>query len=395
MGVANVIRGNLYVAARPPWRVLCFPWSILPLDDKRDKKITMKIKLLIAAPIITAIILSGVSLAYATSGACSDHGGVYCAAGASVDGYAVCSDTTVSSVPYSEMTECQGVVTCTQDQMNSLEQKYNALDDVNQIAALNSQITQIQDDKTTQEAGINTAGVVQNIVLKEMYSIEAAAQGKINNLKNQIYILQTDLFVKQGEISSACAADAYQIQDQQIANQATQERQQFAQTVCSGMNGQLDASGKCNCASGYDYDPSSKRCITVDQSCQSQYGLNVYGANGSCLCNSGYEWNQSGTACVLTSSPSTVIEPAASAVSNQTAASFRINSNLSAGARGPDVMTLQKFLESKGLLTLPAGTTEGYFGSLTKQALISFQLSAGLPAMGYCGQMTRQAISIQ
>lgn len=47
------------------------------------------------------------SLSFATSGACSDHGGVMCSAGAGSDGGAICADGTESSVPYSNMSECQ------------------------------------------------------------------------------------------------------------------------------------------------------------------------------------------------------------------------------------------------------------------------------------------------
>jgi peptidoglycan hydrolase-like protein with peptidoglycan-binding domain len=57
------------------------------------------------------------------------------------------------------------------------------------------------------------------------------------------------------------------------------------------------------------------------------------------------------------------------------------------------VANLQTFLEAKGFLTMPAGTAAGYFGGLTKQALIAFQKSVGLPDSGYCGPMTRAAIN--
>lgn len=43
---------------------------------------------------------------FATSGACSGHGGVLCAAGSAPDGSAICSDGTTSSVPYLLMAEC-------------------------------------------------------------------------------------------------------------------------------------------------------------------------------------------------------------------------------------------------------------------------------------------------
>ena len=148
--------------------------------------------------ILAAVIIPlSVSLAHATSGACSDNGGVYCAAGPSVNGYAVCSDGTVSSVPYSSMAECQGVITCTQAQMNGLEEQYNAAGDLNQITTLQAQITQIQSNEQeglTAEA--SKPGVVASIVNGEMQSTAAEFQGKIANLQNQIEALQTDLYVK-------------------------------------------------------------------------------------------------------------------------------------------------------------------------------------------------------
>jgi peptidoglycan hydrolase-like protein with peptidoglycan-binding domain len=42
---------------------------------------------------------------------------------------------------------------------------------------------------------------------------------------------------------------------------------------------------------------------------------------------------------------------------------------------------------------MPTGVGEGYFGGLTKRALIAFQQSVGLPDTGYCGPMTRGVIN--
>ena len=44
---------------------------------------------------------------FATSGACSYHGGVDCGAGADAYGNAICTDGSSSSVPYNDMEECQ------------------------------------------------------------------------------------------------------------------------------------------------------------------------------------------------------------------------------------------------------------------------------------------------
>ena len=69
-------------------------------------------------------------------------------------------------------------------------------------------------------------------------------------------------------------------------------------------------------------------------------------------------------------------------------------SNLMLGSMGDDVMSLQTFLESKGHLTMPQGLAKGYFGKLTKRALIRYQASVGLPATGYFGAMTRAKMSV-
>jgi hypothetical protein len=63
--------------------------------------------------------------------------------------------------------------------------------------------------------------------------------------------------------------------------------------------------------------------------------------------------------------------------------------NLSLGSRGADVTTLQTFLESKGLLAIPAGVSKGYFGPLTKSALMAYQTLVDVPSTGYYGPITR------
>ncbi len=67
--------------------------------------------------------------------------------------------------------------------------------------------------------------------------------------------------------------------------------------------------------------------------------------------------------------------------------------NLMMSSRGSSVVTLQTFLEAQGFLMMPEGVSKGYFGSLTKRALIEYQASVGLPATGYFGAMTRAKLS--
>ena len=87
------------------------------------------------------------------------------------------------------------------------------------------------------------------------------------------------------------------------------------------------------------------------------------------------------TSSLATSEPTTtpaltaLVSPTPSAlVSVPTSSpSVVINQNLSVGASGNDVISLQSFLMNKGFLALPAGTAQGYFGSLTKKLSYPFK----------------------
>jgi peptidoglycan hydrolase-like protein with peptidoglycan-binding domain len=79
---------------------------------------------------------------------------------------------------------------------------------------------------------------------------------------------------------------------------------------------------------------------------------------------------------------------------------FTYTRDLTLGSTGADVVALQTFLESKGHLKLPDGTsyngnppTKGYFGNLTQAALSSYQTVKGIsPADGYFGPVTRASV---
>ncbi len=88
---------------------------------------------------------------------------------------------------------------------------------------------------------------------------------------------------------------------------------------------------------------------------------------------------------------SVVAPVAASAQTVSTA--FTFTTNLTVGSRGADVVALQSFLESKGLLSMPAGVAKGYFGGLTRTAVRAYQATKGLPQTGFFGPMTRAAVA--
>jgi hypothetical protein len=81
---------------------------------------------------------------------------------------------------------------------------------------------------------------------------------------------------------------------------------------------------------------------------------------------------------------------AMTAVNANAATSYVFSNNLSVGSTGADVVALQSFLVSQGFLTMPAGVSMGYFGSITKAAVVAYQSSVGIvPDSGYVGPITR------
>lgn len=52
---------------------------------------------------------------------------------------------------------------------------------------------------------------------------------------------------------------------------------------------------------------------------------------------------------------------------------FKFTQRMKLGSVGPEVVALQKFLESRGYLKMPVGVSYGYFGKLTEQAVIKLQ----------------------
>ncbi len=88
-----------------------------------------------------------------------------------------------------------------------------------------------------------------------------------------------------------------------------------------------------------------------------------------------------------------VTEVVIGAPASTTLSQFVFTRNLSLGQRGNDVVELQKVLISRGYLG--TGLATGYFGGMTKAALVKMQASLGLPHTGFFGPMTRAKFSNQ
>lgn len=75
-------------------------------------------------------------------------------------------------------------------------------------------------------------------------------------------------------------------------------------------------------------------------------------------------------------------------------AAYNFSTDLTIGSKGDAVTSLQSFLESKAMLTMPSGVAKGYFGNLTKTSLAKYQASVGIsPAAGYFGPKSRAYVN--
>ncbi len=73
-----------------------------------------------------------------------------------------------------------------------------------------------------------------------------------------------------------------------------------------------------------------------------------------------------------------------------------VGDNMTVGATGQGVAVLQGLMSELGFLDMPRGTSEGYYGNLTKDAVARYQASRVVaPSVGYFGPATKIAIHQQ
>ncbi len=63
--------------------------------------------------------------------------------------------------------------------------------------------------------------------------------------------------------------------------------------------------------------------------------------------------------------------------------------SLNVGSQGKDVVVLQTVLVQKGFLEIPSGVAKGYFGGLTRTAIMKYQTHSNLPSVGVFGPLTK------
>ena len=210
------------------------------------------------------------------SGACSDHGGVDCNAGANSDGSVICNDGwRDSSVNFYNVIECQqSADSCTPDELNSLYQKYG-------IADLEQQIADLEDSYNT----ANTATGHQPIPMEFITGQQKNLEEQENN---KIQALQAEEATKLESAKQGCAALAVQRRHQEFMDKINQ--QQALSCEKYGSYAYLNATDNgCYCLQGYEWNSNQTsciqtitcgdgfvknggQCIGATQDCQNTYG---------------------------------------------------------------------------------------------------------------------------
>jgi len=214
---------------------------------------------------------------YATSGACSDHGGVDCGAGAAPDGSAVCNDGTESSVAYADMDECSSSSDCPLPAPDgcSTQADYQTLQQTCQFEQLSQQSQCGEEKEELGDSGAYMDSTQANALLEVACDGTPTACSEETECQAQITQYQDAL-----QQNKQCLAteEADQQQEEQLQQQSEQQnetqlqQQQEAQqqetqntyteeydAVCSSLsvpNGTpiINSAGKCvpSCDQGYE-----------------------------------------------------------------------------------------------------------------------------------------------
>lgn len=229
-----------------------------------------------------------VSPVLATSGACSDHGGVNCSAGANYDGSVVCNDGWEdSSVSFSSVSECSMNLSS----LCPVPYLFGATD-----SSICDQYQSICDLNHQTDISVNIrAGVPVSASSGLCPQADACRQQVMNNSS---VIQLHDQCVQQAFKTQADIAKA---NSQKQQNEISIINQQNLDAICQTKNGEnsYSANGSCHCSTGYFFDIKSNICrldndINSDLYCKEQYdnhSIMTPTDPSSCSCESGYQFS--------------------------------------------------------------------------------------------------------
>lgn len=330
-------------------------------------------KILISSLFLLTVLLVP-HTSFATSGACSYHGGVDCSAGASLTGNAICSDGYISSTSYYLTAECSSTTfinRCPYPMPQGCSQ-------TSQLGYYQTMITLANRDGTNADTAIANLAKCQQ---------EIADYADLITKHNQCMVNEYGYDPVSGKIVQTKA------QTDAIANAQVEAAKQLAsqnEASCHnsmGPNSNFN-SGRCYCNPGYL--TFNGKCVSQDDAlniCKVTGGPNsfVIGSE-NCGCIGGYQKNSNGL-CVNPNIPTPQATPIV-----HTTNKILFSKNLKYGSSGDDVKLLQTYLSSKGLFN---GDISGNYYSKTQQAVIAFQRKNNIsPASGFFGEKTRLFVNV-
>lgn len=286
---------------------------------------------------LIAIILIIPSISFATSGACSSHGGVNCLAGATYDGKVTCNDGWVnSSVYFSSTQECN-----TQEaDIREIDYKINRIDSqISQLEISRDQAVINQREFLAKIGALRTDGNAQggldavsqkyqsqidllNIDKNYLNKLKKSLQDELRQIKElsnkqqpteEVSGLSDD---KIKEISE----NLKKLNEEYFGDASYQESctsQYGPKSIWNGVKND-DGTFYCKCVDGYVLG-ENKQCITLSSWCSKKYGPNTKISDGKCTCSNNYYYDGESKTCkkdnktveasqVATTEPPTVTE---------------------------------------------------------------------------------------
>jgi hypothetical protein len=230
----------------------------------------------------------------ATSGACSDHGGVNCSAG-----------WTGSSVSYTSMQECVNTAICTVSDMSNLEQKYGVSDKEAQLNADTAQLQTIANQlrnvfQDTQRQVSQSGGIVsESQLLADVSSKKDALNQQKNGIEEDGNQISAELTLLASQINTDCA---------------TLGQSELITSVNQTVAKNASASSVVPVAQTNSADQSSNPSIVTQPKsqahCTATWGDHTHPSVGGmlagCTCDTGYVWSTPKDSCIVAATANTV-----------------------------------------------------------------------------------------
>ena len=247
----------------------------------------------------------------ATSGACSDHGGVNCSIGPNWDGGVICNDGwRDSSIKYIDMQECKPT-SCSTSSWNKLLEKYDipalrakVQSEMNNIENIRNEINQLKinqqkelDIASNRSASATSITEEKKAISSKYNSQIAKKTAELNYSSHMVLTYQKNLSITISSAELECKAigldEYYNKQKEDIIRQLEAK---FNNAEINCPINSTNQNNKCIC--NEEYLAIEGRCLSYNEICQDKYGSNSYGDKDYCYCSSGYEMNSDKSKCV-------------------------------------------------------------------------------------------------